>query len=958
MFPNEQSLVAQWIRDMASQDDITFAQATWGSLLASTSSPTEKAQVLGRAIIDALEDHRGVPSSTMASLSPFDQYRRAVAGQDYVWCSNLAAIFTRACTCFGIPARILAMGNAQSTGLNYNLYLAPAHATTEIFDASLGRWVWIDVTFYALGMELTGSGLINAVEVQRCMNDPTKISLLKVIDYSPITHSQTSIPVVASESLSNLEWYFTSPTIFSLYKAGQVSGGPTYFISNENDLFPQQSDLTVSLSKSLPTGVGISFQLKSGIKNFAGIQCQQTYTSDYTPLAPLQTSIDGTFQFAFNTPDAPYGQALQYVFNAKDGSGNLTKDCWLTLYYYSPEFYAQYGQVSVGQFVVDAFGFTYATSQIEDWIIDHPSTDDVALAQEVWGNLVSSQNLPSQNAQAVACALITQLQAHRGTSFGLPGISPFTEYQRAISGTDTVGSAEMAAIFSYACNCLGIPARVVNIGSISQTGKATNEVFDATLNRWIWIDLWDNIIGVAMADYGLVSSAELERCVNYPERLANLTVIRYDPVTGTQDSASFLTDTQLATLLDYFDGVLPLLYTKHIPLTPYPLSGRIVTGDFNGDGTQDFVLQNNAGIPLYLGTESLTSPFQSILQWWSGASYAGWGDPSARIITGRFSGSSRTDFIIHDSHYGALFTATGDTSNPFTVTWLWTPALSYGGWSDAGAMIVSGDFNGDGKTDFIIHNSQSGALFTATGDPFNPFTITWLWTPGYNWGNWGDPGAEIIPGDFNGDGKTDFIIHNACYAALYIATGRPADPFTHGQLWNPSFNTDGWADTPTETIIPADFNGDGMTDFIVQTPQRVALYTATGSPANPFTVTWLWTPGVNYCGWGDPSAEIIPEDLNGDGKVDFIMHNARYAAVFTATGNPAVPFTCRQLWNPGFNADGWADTAAETIIPGDFNGDGLTDFIAYNAQHGAVYLATGILTQPFIAIWLWTSPPS
>ena len=50
-------------------------------------------------------------------------------------------------------------------------------------------------------------------------------------------------------------------------------------------------------------------------------------------------------------------------------------------------------------------------------------------------------------------------------------------------------------------------------------------------------------------------------------------------------------------------------------------------------------------------------------------------------------------------------------------------------WSAQNYDLYSGDFNGDGKTDFIIHNLQYAAQFTATGSSTNPFTCQSLWAP-------------------------------------------------------------------------------------------------------------------------------------------------------------------------------------------------------------------------------------
>jgi len=958
IFPQQPSLAANWSTDRPTTSDISFAQANWGSLVAGLPSPTAKAQALAEALINALEPHRGVPSSVMGTLSPFDQYRRAVAGGDYVWCTNIAAIFRRACACFGIPSRILGIGNEQTSGGNYVLDLAPGHASTEIYDASLERWIWIDPTFYMLGVHLTGGGLINAAELQRCLNDPAKINLLTSTEYSPITRLATTGPIVSSDQVSDLEWYFSPITIFELYSKSSLAvagGAPSYLNSNENDLFPRDDDLNVESIKGLTSQVGISVQVSTGIVKQTAIGCQQTYSSAGPLLsAALESSTNGLFNLGFGAPDSASAQASVYKFSAIEDGTDVPLEASMTIFYYSPEFYAAYNQVNPGVFIVDTEGLSYWTSQVGDWIVDDPSTADTAFAEAKWGGLVSAVTSPTQQVQALAEALLSQLQAHRGASLTPSGLSPFAAYRAAVAGQVHVGDDDLAAIFAHACNCLGIPARVVGSGLGVGAGPSTDEVFDSALNQWEWLDLGDNIVGVSEEGYGPVSSAEILRCADYPERLPALTVTSFDPTSKTLSSAPASATGPLAILLDFFDGTRPLLYNKKAA----PIAGTAIPGDFNGDGKTDLLVQDGQGVALYTATGSPSQPFAVKWLWSPGVAYGGWGDPGATITPGDFNGDGKTDFIIHDDRFASLFTATGIPATPFTHQALWNPAYDPDGWSAEGPVnIIPGNFNGDGMTDFIVQNSRQVALYTATGKSGHPFNVTWLWTPGAAYGNWGDPGAVITPGDFNGDGKTDFIIHDARFASLFTATGNLASPFTHQALWNPAYNPDGWATAAQVTIIPGNFSGNGKTDFMVQGSGRVALYTATGNSAHPFTATWLWTPGVAYGNWGDATAEITPGDFNGDGKTEFIIHNGQYASLFMGTGNPSSPFTHQALWNPTSDPYGWSASGPVMITAGKFLGDGKTEFFAQSRLNSALYVSAGTSGGPFTPIWFVASPP-
>ena len=92
--------------------------------------------------------------------------------------------------------------------------LAEGHSTTEIFDEALNRWVWIDLTFSMLGMDLAGYGPVNMVELQRDLNDPVLAKGLRAIVYDPKTRSEKTVPALESDSRNALFNYFKRDQIF------------------------------------------------------------------------------------------------------------------------------------------------------------------------------------------------------------------------------------------------------------------------------------------------------------------------------------------------------------------------------------------------------------------------------------------------------------------------------------------------------------------------------------------------------------------------------------------------------------------------------------------------------------------------------------------------------------------------------------------------------------------------
>jgi len=213
---------------------------------------------------------------------------------------------------------------------------------------------------------------------------------------------------------------------------------------------------------------------------------------------------------------------------------------------------------------------------------------------------------------------------------------------------------------------------------------------------------------------------------------------------------------------------------------------------------------------------------------------------------------------------------------------------------------LPGDFNGDGHTDLLLHNASTGQT---VGWLMNGLTVSsraGLLT-NLNW-------TVIATPDLNGDGKGDLLWHNA-------ATGQ-----TTAWLMN-GLTVSGHASLPTGpdwTIIATpDLNGDGKADLLLHNA-------ATGQ-----TVAWLMD-GLTVSARGnlltDPNWTVIATpDLNGDGKDDLLWYDA-------ATGQSAA-----WLMN-GLTASGHAGLPTgpnwKVIATPDLNGDGMADLVLHNATNG------------------------
>ncbi|TPG35401.1 FG-GAP-like repeat-containing protein [Flavobacterium pectinovorum] len=126
--------------------------------------------------------------------------------------------------------------------------------------------------------------------------------------------------------------------------------------------------------------------------------------------------------------------------------------------------------------------------------------------------------------------------------------------------------------------------------------------------------------------------------------------------------------------------------------------------------------------------------------------------------------------------------------------------------------IETFDVNGDGKTD-ILH-FKNGMVTVYTLDNNNQLELLWQMS---------DPDIKItqsiLSGDYNGDGKMDFIIPKSTglYATDYVnfiskGNGFEKTPRTY-TFSNLGYSEDSQA-IYTSTLIPLDINADGKTDIV------------------------------------------------------------------------------------------------------------------------------------------------
>ncbi|MFZ9822510.1 MAG: tandem-95 repeat protein [Gemmataceae bacterium] len=302
----------------------------------------------------------------------------------------------------------------------------------------------------------------------------------------------------------------------------------------------------------------------------------------------------------------------------------------------------------------------------------------------------------------------------------------------------------------------------------------------------------------------------------------------------------------------------PLNFKPQTSFATWNKGGKVITADVNNDGKQDIVVQN-----------------------------IGYAEPNS---------GPRYDYV-------SVFLGKGDGGFNSRID---TPTGSYSNW------LGSGDFNGDGKVDFVTPNycGESITILLGRGDgSFNRQDIS-------NAGGTTSP-SFVTTGDVNGDGKIDILTTNQNSSNVSVFLGRGDGSFQAPNLLSTS--------AIPNRIVLGDFNSDGKMDLVVHTsPGSVptnTLFLGTG--------TGSFTANSNIAIAG----ELAVGDFNSDGKQDLAGTDGNSVKVLLGNGDATFKSAL------AFSANG----VGASIIATDINGDGALDLqlTQFNNNTVAVLMGNG-----------------
>ncbi|MEU4165134.1 FG-GAP-like repeat-containing protein [Actinoplanes sp. NPDC026670] len=336
-------------------------------------------------------------------------------------------------------------------------------------------------------------------------------------------------------------------------------------------------------------------------------------------------------------------------------------------------------------------------------------------------------------------------------------------------------------------------------------------------------------------------------------------------------------ETRVDDLSGWIQGIAVNTCNAAGTAVPTAQTGAVVyTADFTGDCKSDIVHQNNDGDLQGWYSKGNMAVDSGLFNGASRLVGSGWTTSNIqRILTGDFNGDGKADIIGQDST-GQLraWPSSGDMSADAKLFTGAARIVGTGFSTTAFPRLLTGDFNGDGRTDLLGQNAagqlkawgstgnlNGGVLFPGSGVVVGTgFTTTSI--------------PRILTADFTGDGRTDIIGQDS--TGQLRAWASSGDLSADARLLPGPVRIvgSGWTTTNIPRILTGDFTGDGRTDIIGQ--DSTGQLRAWASSGDLSADARLFAGQVRIVGGGWTQTaypRIVLGDFNGDGKQDILNQN-------------------------------------------------------------------------------------
>lgn len=204
-----------------------------------------------------------------------------------------------------------------------------------------------------------------------------------------------------------------------------------------------------------------------------------------------------------------------------------------------------------------------------------------------------------------------------------------------------------------------------------------------------------------------------------------------------------------------------------------------------------------------------------------------WGANTDQPATGDFDGDGKTDFSVFRPSTGYWYVQKSSDNALF--------AYQFG---MNGDVIAQADYDGDGRTDVAVFRSGNWYILRSSDNGFTAVA--------YGYGT-----DKPAPADYDGDGKADIGVWRGSDKTFYAIKS------SNGSTVGVQVGL-----TSSDVPVSADYDGDGKADFAVKSGNSWLILNSSNN--QPQTIVWQQS-----------TDKAVHNDYDGDGKVDIaVWHEA------------------------------------------------------------------------------------
>jgi hypothetical protein len=280
---------------------------------------------------------------------------------------------------------------------------------------------------------------------------------------------------------------------------------------------------------------------------------------------------------------------------------------------------------------------------------------------------------------------------------------------------------------------------------------------------------------------------------------------------------------------------------------------------------------------------------------------------------------------------------------PSTGTW-WSKRSTNSGeqgeqWGSATAQPIFGaDYDGDRIADLAVKEGPHFRVRPSSGDCPYPF-VPYVGTKGCTWDTGWATADVPLPGDYDGDGKTDMAVRiNSPAKFQYIRTGGACRSSYSAVNISGLGGCERSMGSSGDKPIVADYDGDGKADFSYvyysgSNPAQIWTSPISGSSC-PSGFSSLFTNC--YVQLAASTDVVVTADLNDDGKTDIAWWNA---ADYTFRTRESSSTTCPENFG---HASGICSLAmglsGDVPLGKQFNGNTKPEPVVWRPSNGTWYV--------------------